>query len=459
MAESNSNRVNFTRGRVEKFACLDGRAEAFLWDANTPGLGIRARTSGSKSYIFQGWLHGRGVRVSIGPVGSWDIDDARTEARRLRVLVDSGVHPKDERQAHADRAEAKRQERARETVKLGEVWSEYVAARQASWSESHRLDHAKMMQAPGQARRRSKKTTKAGALFELSDERLVDLEADRLMAWLEREKAHRPTVAARAYRLLRACLAWSDEQPAYRGLVDVPRVFSSTLRRAVPKPRAKSDVIQREQLAPWFAAVRAIDNPVMAAYLQALLLAGSRPTEMAELRWTDLDLRWSSMTLRDKVEGDREIPITPYLSSLIAWLPRRNDFVFSSPAADSGRLTDANHRHTRVLRAAGLPHITLHGLRRSFGTLSEWVECPVGVVAQIQGHKPSALAEKHYRQRPLDLLRLWHTRIERWILSQARIDQSSIEGDTPRSKDARSIVPLDKAGGRKDYPNRAASNE
>ena len=47
---------------------------------------------------------------------------------------------------------------------------------------------------------------------------------------------------------------------------------------------------------------------------------------------------------------------------------------------------------------------------------------PAGVVAQIQGHKPSALAEKHYRRRPLDLLRQWHSRIEAWMLEQAGID-------------------------------------
>jgi intergrase/recombinase len=44
--------------------------------------------------------------------------------------------------------------------------------------------------------------------------------------------------------------------------------------------------------------------------------------------------------------------------------------------------------------------------------ISEWVEVPVGVAAQIQGHKPSAIAEKHYRRRPLDLLRMWHDKIE-----------------------------------------------
>ena len=37
------------------------------------------------------------------------------------------------------------------------------------------------------------------------------------------------------------------------------------------------------------------------------------------------------------------------------------------------------------------------------------------------GHKPSATAEKHYKVRPLDLLRMWHTKIEAWMLGQAGI--------------------------------------
>ena len=45
------------------------------------------------------------------------------------------------------------------------------------------------------------------------------------------------------------------------------------------------------------------------------------------------------------------------------------------------------------------------------------------------GHKPSALAEKHYRRRPLDLLRLWHTKIEGWILEQAGIAQPDENAD------------------------------
>ena len=64
---------------------------------------------------------------------------------------------------------------------------------------------------------------------------------------------------------------------------------------------------------------------------------------------------------------------------------------------------------------------TLHGLRRSFKSLTEWLEIPAGVVAQLMGHKPSATAEKHYTVRPLDLLRVHHEKIEAWILEQAGI--------------------------------------
>jgi integrase len=90
-------------------------------------------------------------------------------------------------------------------------------------------------------------------------------------------------------------------------------------------------------------------------------------------------------------------------------------------ASASGHLSDASGPHRTACATVGLDGLTLHGLRRSFGTLSEWLEIPTGVVAQIQGHKPSATAEKHYRRRPLDLLRVHHERMEAWILEQAGI--------------------------------------
>jgi hypothetical protein len=41
--------------------------------------------------------------------------------------------------------------------------------------------------------------------------------------------------------------------------------------------------------------------------------------------------------------------------------------------------------HGRVSEVAGLEELTQHGLRCSFKSRSEWVETPVGDVAQLMG--------------------------------------------------------------------------
>ncbi|WP_406868489.1 tyrosine-type recombinase/integrase [Paraburkholderia fungorum] len=249
-------------------------------------------------------------------------------------------------------------------------------------------------------------------------------------------------MTALSFRLYRGFVRWANDTPAYRGVIPDDTYQTRKVRDAVPKVEAKAgDVLQREQLVSWFGGVRAIANPVISAYLQALLITGARREEMAALRWDDVDFRWSSLVIRDKVDGTRTIPLTPYLRSLLLNLKRINEtppprsvksdeqpkwqpspWVFWSKTAADGKIAEPRLAHNQALDAAGLPHVSLHGLRRSFGTLAEWVECPVGVVAQIQGHKPSAIAEKHYRRRPLDLLRAWHSKIEVWMLEQAGVE-------------------------------------
>jgi integrase len=415
------SKTRLTPERIRAFAT--SKPQDFLWDAATPGLGVRATASGAKSFIWQGRLHGKSVRRTVGDARAWTLDQARAEARRLQMLLDQGIDPREEKAKRQAEAIAKREEARRKAVTVGEAWQAYIAARKHKWSARHLAAHEQVANAGGVKRKRGGGVTECGPLAALMPERLAALTPERIAAWLKAEAAKRPTYAALTFRLLRAFLRWASEQSDYRGLVQASATTARAVRDHVPRVKAKGDCLQREQLAPWFAAVRAIGNPVISAYLQALLLTGARREELAGLKWADVDFQWKSLIIRDKVDGERIIPLTPYVAHLLATLPRRNEWVFSSPAAASGRLQEPRIAHDRALKAAGLPHITLHALRRSFATLSEWVECPVGVVAQLMGHKPSAIAEKHYRRCPLDLLRMWHTKIEAWILEQAGIQQ------------------------------------
>ncbi|MBL1980934.1 preprotein translocase, partial [Klebsiella pneumoniae] len=89
------------------------------------------------------------------------------------------------------------------------------------------------------------------------------------------------------------------------------------------RAETKDDCLQREQLANWFAAVQQLSNRTISNYLQILLLTGARREELANLKWNDIDFKWHSMTIRDKIEGERVIPLTPYVSMLAHSLPRQ----------------------------------------------------------------------------------------------------------------------------------------
>jgi len=69
---------------------------------------------------------------------------------------------------------------------------------------------------------------------------------------------------------------------------------------------------------------------VIAAYLQTLLITGARRSEVLGLRWSDINTQWKGITIRDKMEGTREVPLTPFVEQLLMSLPRRNDWIFSS---------------------------------------------------------------------------------------------------------------------------------
>lgn len=426
-------KVNFTAGRVDGFKCETGKSQSFLWDTAAPGLGLRTTANGSKSYIFQAKLKGQAIRVTIGSPATWDIPAAQAEARRLKVIIDNGQDPRQvkadglaEAQAARDGKEAEKAsmqaQQMRESVTLAMVWPKYVTDRSPQWGEHHITAHRKIIQAGGEKRTRSKKLTAPGPLASLAAVRLVDLTMERVEAWARVEVATRASSARLAMRLLKACLNWCATHKDYAGIITINAAKSTKARERLGKPKVKRDLLQREQLAAWFAAVRKIRNPVISAYLQCLLLTGSRREEMAALRWDDVDFQWNSLKLNDKIEDFRIVPMTPYVARLLATLPRRNEWVFSSVRAADGKLAEPRIAHNKAVAVAGLPRMTLHGLRRSFATLSEWTETPGGIAAQIQGHAPQGVREQNYIRRPLDLLRMWHVKIEAWMLEQAGID-------------------------------------
>lgn len=449
-------KIAFTAGRVAGFKCSADKAQAFLWDVTAPGLGLRVTPAGKPSYVLQSEFQGKTIRLTIGSPDAWSIPQAQEKARELQRQIDEGRDPREVKAEKTASDVAKRDAAKQDTVTVGAAWNVYLAERKPRWGDLHYKDHLKLARAGGVPAKRGtngRGVTIDMPLFPLMALPLRDLTAPVIDAWAAKEAQTRATSARLAWRLLKGFLGWCAEQPAYAGsLPAVNPAKTKKAREAFGKAGVKSDVLQRGQLKAWFSAVRLLRNPVVSAYLQTMLLTGARPGEVLTIRWEDVNTKWKGMTIRDKVEGERVIPLTPYVGHLLAALPKRNEWVFSSTRAVS---MDDKNIERRAQRAdakgvklplgdivessatgyitmprshlncagtvAGIEGLTLHGLRRSFKSLTEWLEIPAGVVAQLMGHKPSATAEKHYTVRPLDLLRVHHEKIEAWILEQAGI--------------------------------------
>ena len=422
-----NNRVRLTAGRVDAFTCPTGKPQAFLWDTDTPTLALRATPTGRKTYVFEARLNGATVRINIGTLAA-TIEQARTKAKELTVMVDAGIDPReverdkqDAKAAGVVAAAAKVEAAKVAAVTVGEVWAVYLAERKPHWSALHYRDHEKMGQAGGEERKRSKGVmTVAGPLAHFMSMRLADVDGGTVQAWAEREGKARPTRTRLALRLLKAFLRWAAAETDYKAIADAAAASGKKTREMAGTSKPKNDYIQREQLSAWFTHVRQIQNPTIAVYLQCLLLTGARREELADLKWEDVNFQWRGLSMKDKIEDVRPVPLTPYVAHLLATLPKRNEWVFSSPTSASGRLTEPSIAHRKACAAAGL-EVTLHGLRRSFASLCEWLDIPGGISAQIQGHAPQGVREQNYIRRPLDLLRVHHEKIEAWILEQAGV--------------------------------------
>ena len=247
-----------TVGLIERLTCPAGKQQAFMRDSDTKGLRVRVTANGAKSYVFEKKLDRQTVRRTIGDATDWTIEAARMEARRLSVMLDVGVDP---RQVERDRqiavvekqatAAAKAKSDKLAEITVHEVWLKYVEIRRPYWGALHYQDHINKIKPGGveSKRRGGKGLTAAQPLAKLMPLVLKDLDQPRIEAWAAKEGQTRPTSARLAWRLLTVFLTWCAEQPEYAALLPAKNpAKTKKAREALGKAGTKKDVLQKRQL-------------------------------------------------------------------------------------------------------------------------------------------------------------------------------------------------------------------
>jgi integrase len=416
-------KIAFTAGRVSGFKCPPDKKQAFLWDATVPGLGLRTTPAGKPAYVFQSVYQGKDVRLTIGSPVAWSIPKAQEKARELQRQIDEGHDPRDLKRDVLAAAAEKKAAAAAQAVTVGEVWPLYLAQgkpkRRDTWKPGYRADLEAMAAPGGVEKKRGKGLTRPGPLYPLLALPLPDVNEDSLKIWFDREAQASKHQAARALMMFRGFLRWCAARPEYKKLIDREAGKAPAILENLPQAARRTDALEAAQVPGWWTGVEQLSNRTASVYLRALLLTGARREELAAMKWADVDFQWRKLTIADKVEATRTIPLSPYLAQLLATLPRTNEYVFAS-TGKAGRIADTRASHAKALQSASIEGLTIHGLRRSFSLLGEAAGAPAGAIAQVMGHKPSATAEG-YRPRSVDALRPFLEQIEAHILALAGV--------------------------------------
>ena len=428
--------LKFTRANIKGLIWREGTKQTLYWDTEQKGLGLRV-TRSKKAFIYEQRLHGKTIRLSYK--NELDLDLARTWATEQRAEFNKGNDPRDilkQKEIQGDERKAKAKIQAdREKVLVKDAWNDYIEyqkslmplkglAKGKKWGDRHLQDHLNMTQQGGTPHKRGSKVAVQGVLYPLLQLKLAEVAPAVLKDWLNKERVTRANSARQGYQMFRTFWNWCAKDEGYKAIVNPLAVADDGLLRILPTKKSKKDgdVLRANYVKDWFAGVQKISNKVISAYLQCLLITGARRGELVVLKWDDVDFKAKTLWLKDKVSGEgRYIPLNRYMEQLIDSLPRRNEFVFSSLKAKKGFITEPRIAHNKALAIAGIPHLTIHGLRRSMSSLFVWADQPDGAAGRIQGHKPQTVRDKHYLEIPVELLARWHDRYVDWLLKEAGI--------------------------------------
>ncbi|MCF8999179.1 integrase family protein [Acinetobacter nectaris] len=412
--------MNFTKPAIEKLECLSDSKPSFYWDSSTSGFGVKVTPNNKKTYIFQGRIGSTTRRITIGNVKDWHLSKAKEKAKELAVMCIQGTDPKVEKNKRIISDQEYLKTEKRKEILFKEVWSIYLEENKERWRERSYLDH--LLLSKGGFDEVKKFNYKPQPIYELLNVKLSSLNNTYFSEWLQNNN-YRETTASKAFRLVRAFLNWCEEDDRFQGIAPTNAIKSKKVRSKVKQIQAKKDCLLKEQLEIWFFNVLKSQNKKLSTFYICCLLTGARKEEFLSLKWDSLDFRWKTILLKDKVEDSgRTIPMTQYVEKLLLDLKQSSDspYIFSSSSSATGYIVNPYKEFRKISNETNI-QLTIHGLRRSFKSLAEWVDIPVGVTAQISGHKPSALAEKHYTVRPMDMLRGHLQKYENWVLGQANI--------------------------------------
>jgi integrase len=411
-------------------------------DSETRGLAVRITRTGARSFLFCYSFDGQERRL---PIGDWaprvsgrlgdegtrraegSLEWARQEIARLRIRVQAGTDPGEERKSARAAREEARQQSAKEIsveVLASRYLAEWAKPRKRSWKEDERRINAYVL--PAWRHCKVKDITRA--------------DVDALVSPVATGENARPAEAGHRLALVRKMFSFALD----KGIIDAHPCLRMKSPGGKPAARTRALTTARELRILWRITepggiwtrepaksrnrIKLRDKRFTQAQADALrlvLLTGARASEVTDLPWAELDLDAATWALPAARSKNKRTNLVPLLPEAMAILTRRREEVggaYVLPGVRSAHMVDEHlSRPLRVvcsrLARLGVAPFTTHDLRRTVETGMAAAKVPKEYRDRVLNHIDASVGGVHYNMHDYEdekreALEKWARRLE-----------------------------------------------
>jgi integrase len=347
---------------IAKRLPLPATGNKVYFDDTQPGFGVRVTAKGHRSFVLNYTTRatGRERRYTIGTFPSWSTVGARTEAHRLRRLVEAGGDP------------------------LGEIEDQRAAPTLSDLCKRFVEEHLprKRLSTQQSYKRQIRKHVLP---FFAAHTRVVDIsfaDIDALHRKITRDAG--PYVANRTMAMLSKMFAL-----AIRWKMRTDNPTKGVERNAEQK---RKRYLSGDELARLTKALAECPDKQSVDIIRVILLTGSRKGEALAMRWSELDLTegvWTKLGSTTKQKSDHVAPLSAPVRQLLAKIRQQTaqgEWVFPSTESQTDHRIDIDKTWQHLLRAAGIEGLRIHDLRHSFASQLASGGASLPLIGALLGH-------------------------------------------------------------------------
>lgn len=352
--------------------------DRIYWDETLPGFGVKVTPKGHRCYVVQ-YRNSYGVdrRMTLSDVRVLTIEQARTRAKEVLAKVTLGGDP------------AKDKQDDRKCITINDILDLYMAnhieKKGANTQRSYRAMYKNYVR-PFMGTKLWKDITQD--------------DCQKLLDHVTETSGEGNGNNAVGY--LRSAWNWCIPKI-------LPMNSNPTFKVEMNEKKSRDVVIDENEYRELYKALVAHrdanpqNNPSMYMAIEMIIFTAARKMEVLSMQWDAVKDGYIHVTdkgnSRRRKPKIKQIVITEPVQELLGRIPKNSKWLFARSTAPELHITSVDEVWCDVRKEAGLPHVNIHDLRRSWITFAiDDLKISLETVSKAVGHSSPEVTRIHYNK-------------------------------------------------------------